>query len=92
MKPVPQARLTGDDIMTTSRLFSCLIHAAALAGLLLVTSATHPATAGPRGVKSTSTGTNKESSTVGHRDRIIRDHRGVTRTYRGRPICAGWAC
>jgi hypothetical protein len=89
-------RSPGDHTMTTSRLFSCLTHAAALVGLLLVASAAHSAAAGAGAVRSASTGANKAAPSAAvirdHR-KLVRDHRGVTRKHPGRrTICAGWAC
>jgi hypothetical protein len=75
--------------MTTSRFFPRLAPGMALVGLLLVAPGV-PATAAGGASKA------KESSPVvrDHRDRIVRDHRGIKRTQRPRPqpICAGWAC
>jgi hypothetical protein len=85
-----------DHTMTTSRLFSRLTHAAALAGLLLVASAAHAAAAGAGAVKTASTGANKagpSAAVIRDHRKLVRDHRGVTRKHPGRrTICAGWAC
>ncbi len=83
---------------TTMTKRSCA--AAAFAGLLLIAPIPEASASAGRGLRSTTTGTNKPVSgrdtvTRDHRDRVIRDHRGEVRTRRSRkaePICAGWAC
>jgi hypothetical protein len=73
--------------MTTSRVFTYLIHAAALAGLLLVAPAAPAAPAGA-GAKA-----KQSAAMVRDHRKLVRDHRGVTRKHPGRrTICAGWAC
>ncbi len=72
--------------------------AAAVTGMLLFAHVPQAEAAGGAGVKTTTTGTNKPGpspvvSSRDHRNQVIRDHRGQTRTRPPpRPICAGWAC
>lgn len=83
--------------MTTAPTLSRRAAMAAAFSALLLLAPLHQAEAAGRGIgRTTTAGTKKADPTPtassAPREKVVRDHRGTKRPYRGRPICAGWGC